>query len=54
MFPYVTDSLLQTGDYSDRATNDRVGRVMPYRFSQVSGYCEELFTISRSSGVKLL
>jgi hypothetical protein len=42
------------GITTDPTTNDRVGRVMPYGFSQVSGYCEELFTISRSLGVKLL
>jgi hypothetical protein len=42
------------GITTDPTTDDRVDRVMLYGFSQVSGYCEELFTISRSSGVKLL
>ena len=52
MFLHFADSLLQTGDYC--LSNDRVGRVMPYRFPQVSGYCEELFTVSRSLDVKSL
>jgi hypothetical protein len=42
------------GITTDPTTHDCVGQVMPYGFSQVSGYCEELFTTSRSSGVKLL